>query len=395
MPVRDPNSYEGFTHEDKRYRKLSSAALRTKVRTGIRKGKARVGRRGRLVTAWINYAGSCDLPVLRHYRAARIGNDNRPPDGLPEGSSGYTLQELLRCRKCEACRVSRAWEWANRARDEFDRAANTWLGTITLSPMSHVLMDVRVAKTARRKGLDLREVGPTQLFALRASEIGKELNLWMKRLRKAGRRIRYLCVAEVHTGERRPGTPGSEYSEKGGAHEVGGSLSKDVRAGGSVLGRPHFHLLVHEAMPGDFIRPEEIYVTRNGEVRADDASVPKAEWYWGFTQWKLCGNRDEALYLCSYLKPDASWRIRASQRYGKSSEPAFQLGVPSNNGGDSVVPDAAKRAFGVEGPQSSGETKWTGGEAGRTPKAPHNAEGVRGDLVESVDLQSRLTNQRA
>lgn len=323
--MRDPRTYEGFSYEDKRYRTISAAALRTKVRNAIRKGKGVVGREGRLARAVINYAGRCDLPVLRLYRAADgvcvPSKGFLGCRGLPKGVDGYLVQELLRCRKCEACRVSRAWEWANRARDEFDQAACTWLGTVTLSPESHALIDARVAKTARRKGIDLREVDASQLFALRAREAGAELSLYFKRLRKHGRKVRYLLVAEVHTGERRPGTPGYDASR-------------------TVEGRPHFHLLVHEECPGDFIKPDETYVVKTGphagELRADDKSLVKKEWELGFTQYKLCSDRDEALYLCSYLKPDSAWRIRASQHYGKTAE--TYLGGTREAGGERSSP---------------------------------------------------------
>jgi len=110
------------------------------------------------------------------------------------------------------------------------------------------------------------------------SEISKELTKYFKRLRKAGFKFRYVLVAEAH---------------------------KD--------GYPHVHILLHETSYN--IIPK---------------SRLKAEWEFGFTDFKLVENSDSSYYVAKYLAKDARTRIRASQRYGRSGHDLIlsEFGIP-------------------------------------------------------------------
>lgn len=219
----------------------------------------------------------------------------------------------------------RSYHWAHRAEIEYEAAQLTWLGTFTLSPMSHAIIDARVARRAHEAGSAwLTDWPTTDLFRARAREAGAEITKYLKRLRSEGRLFRYLLVAEEHKGARRPGTLDCETADEkeGAPRSGGGHLEVVSRAPSShVTGLPHWHVLVHEKCAGDFIRPDETYLVKSGrnagELRADDSSLVKTEWKLGFTQFKALTNVDEASYLCKYLSKDMLWRVRASQRYGK------------------------------------------------------------------------------
>ena len=236
--------------------------------------------------------------------------------------------------------MMRSHQWAHRALIEYDRAGLTWFGTFTLSPESHAIMDARVAKRAQTAGASwLTDWTRQELFRARAREVGAEITKWCKRLRSEGRVFRYLLVAEEHTGARRKGTLENE-----GAVPV-------------VTGRPHWHILVHEKVPGDFIKPDETYVSK-GEytsLRADDRSLPKTMWPWGFTQFKALETSDEAFYLCKYLSKDMLWRVRASQNYGKAeaveSASVDEQRVPGRS--ESVV-ESSKRTLSEPSEQRGG-----------------------------------------
>ncbi len=103
-------------------------------------------------------------------------------------------------------------------------------------------------------------------FRLLATEAGKEITRYLKRLRKAGARVRYCLVAEAHKS-----------------------------------GLPHFHMLLHEVSEDHPVRHRLL--------------VDK--WGAGFVNAKLVPSESRvAFYVTKYLTKSARARIRASAEYG-------------------------------------------------------------------------------
>lgn len=155
------------------------------------------------------------------------------------------------CRKCPTCLKNRSRYWAKRAQYEVMRSPRTWMVTLTVEPQARFMFTLRAS---------------TRDYHASYSEISKEVTKMLKRLRKAGYKFRYICVAEAH---------------------------KD--------GYPHIHLLIHEGF-----KP-----------------IPKraiqSQWAFGFTTVKLVEtSRGAARYVTKYLAKDMKARIRASQHYGLS-----------------------------------------------------------------------------
>lgn len=175
-----------------------------------------------------------------------------------------------RCRKCETCMRLRASEWTYRAISEVRDAARTWFGTLTLSPESQHLMVSRARQRLWSGGTDFDMLSPNDQFTERMREIGREVTLYLKRVRKeSGAALRYIIVAEAH-----------------------------------LSGAPHLHILVHEA-------------DENKPVRY--ATLAK-QWKLGFTKYKLARDVKAAAYVCKYISKALMARVRASQSYGKDRE---------------------------------------------------------------------------
>lgn len=227
------------------------------------------------------------------------------------------VDELVPCRKCESCLRNRSRLWAARARDEYNRAARTWMGTFTMSPAEHAVLDIRIAERTGNRVLTAEE-----LMRERTSEFGTEVTKWLKRVRKAAfertghtATMRYLLVAEVHD---------SEETEEW------------------MRGRPHFHMLLHEVFCGALIQGKPVdallaydpvkrigfseemlakEVKRRGKtvigIFATDQSMIRQAWEFGFTTFELCFDSKSAFYLCKYMSKAMMWRVRPSLGYGR------------------------------------------------------------------------------
>lgn len=104
------------------------------------------------------------------------------------------------------------------------------------------------------------------MFLARSAELLREVQLYIKRLRKKAR-FRYLVVVEAHES-----------------------------------GLPHVHFLLHE--------------THDAPVRH---AALKAQWPHGFIDAKLVEPSDTraAAYVSKYLSKSVLARVRASERYGE------------------------------------------------------------------------------
>lgn len=211
------------------------------------------------------------------------------------------VDEYLPCRECEACKMSRSRMWAGRAVDEFARAAVTWMGTFTMSPEQHAMLDLRVAERTGNRPLTSSE-----LLRERTGVFGSEVTSWLKRVREASYKrtglngtMRYLLVAEVHDSDKT-----DEWMRK----------------------RPHFHMLLHEASVGAIISVDEYYEKQDvvrGEsvvnIYAADTAMVRETWQLGFTKFVMCRDSKSAYYLCKYMSKAMMWRVRPSIRYGRET----------------------------------------------------------------------------
>lgn len=222
-----------------------------------------------------NRAGTWDLsqgcespvPVVLYSKQTGLAKNFRPDfKGVP----GIELNLLTRCRRCGWCLKRKTWEWATRAETEIQRAQRTWFGTLTLRPDEHIRMEW---KAATKIG-NFAAQAPRKKFELLSNETGREVTLFFKRLRKNNPhcQIRYLCVTEIHDGP---------------------ETSPELR------GRPHIHLLIHEA-PGQLLTKRSL----------------EREWELGFTKFRLA-DKGIGWYISKYVSKASESRVRASLNYGK------------------------------------------------------------------------------
>ena len=168
---------------------------------------------------------------------------------------------------CQQCLQLRSSEWRYRATSEMRESARTWFGTLTLRPEEHHKMVSRARQRLWSGGTDFDALSPHEQFMERMTEIGREVTLYLKRVRKeSGARVRYLLVAEAHKS-----------------------------------GLPHLHILVHEV---DVDRP----------VRHKTLAE---QWKLGFTRFKLALDVKTASYVCKYISKALLARVRASLGYGR------------------------------------------------------------------------------
>ena len=204
----------------------------------------------------------------------------RPPPvvSVRDRDGPYAVQLTAKCRRCDVCLRERANLWARRAVQEVTASSRTWFCTLTLSPMWHEHF-ANLARAKCDKRVQRFETLPLDRQMLeRHLQIGAEVQLSLKRMRKAGHRFRYLIVLEAHQS-----------------------------------GLPHYHMLVHEM--GTPITKREL-----------EASL----WAFGFAQFRLVDRDDRRAgwYVCKYLSKTSAARVRASLRYGgdaRGSEPPCDL----------------------------------------------------------------------
>ena len=154
-------------------------------------------------------------------------------------------------------------------------------------------------------GTDFDALSPHDQFMERMTEIGREVTLYLKRVRKeSGARVRYLLVAEAHKS-----------------------------------GLPHLHILVHEASPDKPVRHKTL----------------EGQWKLGFTRFKLAHDVKTASYVCKYISKALLARVRASLRYGQGEAErpeGIQSAGCSREGGK--MPPKEAMEIGAEGSNDIG-----------------------------------------
>lgn len=227
-------------------------------------------RHGPTVHEW-DISGRCERPVTRELFSRPLTYVGRGRVYGPGHAKPVSLILRTRCRMCNCCKAMKAALWTARAGVELHSSVRTWFGTITLSPAAQHQMLARARQKLGRDGIDFDAMTYEQQFSARMAEVGREVTLWMKRVRKnSGAALRYLLVAEAHQS-----------------------------------GAPHLHILVHET---DAERP----------VRYRTLA---AEWPHGFTKFNLCDGGKAVRYVCKYISKSAMARVRASLRYGNNGTP--------------------------------------------------------------------------
>lgn len=275
----------------------------------------------------LRLSGGCQQPAYVHLRRARLGVTNWEvpyvaPPGLTYPSGPGTIKgiglkvrstvsdvELLavRCRRCPSCIHRDKMEWVERAQAETKAAKFTLLATMTFS-------EQWFARKWREEnghdiGLTWDDVQPPDLERRDRAEISKwllsEFSLWCKRVRKSGRKFRYMAVVEY----------------------------------GKKRGRPHIHFLYHSQCTEDFD-------TLIAALKAQSEHFPGCSCAAGENcriGWLDCEPlRDDGgiHYVAKYMRK--SWdndeggislercRVRASLKYGRRT-PSSIIG-PADNG---------------------------------------------------------------
>lgn len=218
----------------------------------------------------LDLAGRCVSPVFREAYSPKTTAPLRTnANGIAtlDARQVRSVEMWVRCRKCPNCLLAKASHWRNRIAAEIALSNRTWFGTMTLSPESHSSILNHARHRARQRGLgDLDAQPEADRIRYELAPLIREWQLFMKRVRKQGARVRFFLVVERHKS-----------------------------------GLPHLHCLLHEI--GEPVRHRQL----------------TSNWRLGFTNFKLVAEHKENLaarYVTKYVTKDTSSRVRASLGYG-------------------------------------------------------------------------------
>lgn len=208
----------------------------------------------------------CSDPYVIHGIGLPSAHDAIPRYFEGKSNSKVPVSFDTRCRKCPECLSHRRRLWSARASDELKASHRTWFATLTIRPDERFIASMHAASLADAAGHgSWASMTAENQFRYLVKHLNREIDRFLKRVRKNGAPFRYLLVSEAH---------------------------KD--------GFPHFHLLIHEAA---------LPLTKR---------LLESNWRLGFSQFRLVGNDTRsAFYVCKYLSKSAQTRVRASKRYGR------------------------------------------------------------------------------
>lgn len=215
----------------------------------------------------IDHSGNCSSPVTIELHG-RPETKDRKHLVLPKEGKHMTAIMDVRCRQCPECLRARAAHWRLRIMSEADASTRTWFGTLTVDPEHRMQSLTRMRSYLDKQGVDYDSLEPGERWREMHRDLSLEVTRWLKRVRKrSGSVLRYIAIAEAHKS-----------------------------------GHPHFHVLIHEKDPDQFVRWKHLHDT----------------WTYGFSKWNLVDQLDrrKLTYCAKYLSKDISSRVRASVRYG-------------------------------------------------------------------------------
>lgn len=227
-------------------------------------------------------AGWCENPVAR-YLESWSSPTNFSKSIYTDGDEKKTIELLVRCRKCQPCLNWRGYKWALRAKREVSNAylakKESFFVTLTFRP--DVRQDI-LRDSEAPDYLNINRPVPEQHYGAVSDEASKYVTRWLKRLRKAGYKLRYIAVCEPHAD-----------------------------------GFPHFHLLIHDysSTSQQLIDP----VPRFCPSRQRPCLFMAGDWRekYGFDDIEpLRDPLASAFYVAKYLTKDFQRRVRASVKYG-------------------------------------------------------------------------------
>ena len=127
-------------------------------------------------------SGGCERPVPFEMNGAPArlkGGRHARAEGLP-----HSLVLHVRCRKCRWCLEKRRNQWAYRAQVEIAHAPRSWFVTLTASPGWHSLLGMLASARLTAGGTDMQTLSAQEQFVELCAELGREVTLMLKRLRK-------------------------------------------------------------------------------------------------------------------------------------------------------------------------------------------------------------------
>lgn len=213
-------------------------------------------------------AGNCSKPVIRSFTGAISELELLGLRPMPDRKYRFIDLEV-RCRRCADCLRARSAHWAFRAQSETAAASRSWFGTLTLHPNWQFHCKNVAHSRIAAMGAKWHTLTPDDQFSEIVKPLRREIQLFMKRLRKSADGLRFITVIERHKS-----------------------------------GDPHVHILIHE---------------NRTPIRHNKLT---AAWKWGFTKFNLVAEdhqRRAARYVCKYLAKEAVTRVVASLHYGDVS----------------------------------------------------------------------------
>lgn len=198
----------------------------------------------------LELSGDCTNPLTIELWGRANGNTDRPEYDPTHPVNGYGLNVMARCRKCDNCIKYRARLWAGRAMGEAALASRIWFGTLTYHPHRFIHLATR---------------SNDEKFNLSAQIALGDVTRYLKRIRKAKAKIRYMYVVEPHK-----------------------------------TGLAHVHMLMFE---------------QSGVTKR----LLETQWKHGFSQWRLCVEAHHAAMYCAKYASKSGQKLRASSKFGKKN----------------------------------------------------------------------------
>lgn len=195
-----------------------------------------------------------------------------------------------KCRKCSDCKAQSRVDWIGRLVSEASTSAAVWFVTLTYGG----------GDTTRAYVLNYKDVQD-----------------WLKRLRKAGHRVRYVCVGEH----------------------------------GEQNHRAHWHLLLfwHSPPPKwplgvQLVDPKGDPSERHGRIQAP------TKWVHGYSQFEVPRSKQASIaYILDYMKKPATEKLRFSRGQALGFDGCVEWARKQARAGLELWPNSAAPFYSVEG----------------------------------------------